>query len=32
MNYTQLFAAIEAYSENYDSAVGGFIERIFLYL
>jgi hypothetical protein len=28
MNYTQLFAAIEAYSENYDSAVGGFVENI----
>jgi hypothetical protein len=28
MNYTQLVAAIEAYSENYDSAVGGFVENI----
>jgi hypothetical protein len=28
MNYTQLVAAIEAYAENYDSAVGGFVENI----
>jgi hypothetical protein len=28
MNYTQLVAAIEAYSENYDSAIGGFVENI----
>jgi hypothetical protein len=28
MNYAQLFAAIEAYAENYDSAVGGFVENI----
>lgn len=28
MNYTELKAAIEAYSENYDSAIGGFIENI----
>jgi hypothetical protein len=28
MNYTQLVAAIEAFSENYDSAVGGFVENI----
>jgi hypothetical protein len=28
MNYTELVAAIEAYAENYDSAVGGFVENI----
>jgi hypothetical protein len=28
MNYTELVAAIEAYSENYDSAIGGFVENI----
>jgi hypothetical protein len=28
MNYAQLFSAIEAYAENYDSAVGGFVENI----
>ena len=28
MNYTELKAAIEAYAENYDSAVGGFVENI----
>jgi hypothetical protein len=28
MNYTELVAAIEAYSENYDTGVGGFVENI----
>ena len=28
MNYAELVAAIEAYAENYDSAVGGFVENI----
>jgi len=28
MNYTQLVAAIEAYSENYDTGTGGFVENI----
>lgn len=28
MNYDQLKAAIEAYAENYDTSVGGFIENI----
>jgi hypothetical protein len=28
MNYTQLVAAIEAYSENYDTSTGGFVENI----
>ena len=28
MNYTQLVAAIEAYSENYDSSTGGFVDNI----
>jgi hypothetical protein len=28
MNYTELKAAIEAYAENYDSAIGGFVENI----
>ena len=28
MNYTQLVAAIEAYSENYDTATGGFVDNI----
>jgi len=28
MNYTELVAAIEAYSENYDSSTGGFVENI----
>ena len=28
MNYTQLVAAIEAYSENYDTSTGGFVDNI----
>ena len=28
MNYTALVAAIEAYSENYDTGTGGFVENI----
>ena len=28
MNYTELVAAIEAYSENYDTSVGGFVDNI----
>ena len=28
MNYTELVAAIEAYSENYDTGTGGFVENI----
>jgi hypothetical protein len=28
MNYTELVAAIEAYSENYDTSTGGFVENI----
>ena len=28
MNYTQLVAAIEAYSENYDTSTGGFVANI----
>ena len=28
MNYTQLVAAIEAYAENYDTATGGFVDNI----
>jgi len=28
MNYTELKAAIEAYSENYDTGTGGFVENI----
>ena len=28
MNYTQLYQAIEAYAENYDTSSGGFIENI----
>jgi hypothetical protein len=28
MNYTELFAAIEAYAENYDTGTGGFVENI----
>lgn len=28
MNYTELVAAIEAYSENYDTSTGGFVDNI----
>ena len=28
MNYSQLYQAIQAYAENYDNSVGGFIENI----
>ena len=28
MNYTELFAAIEAFSENYDTSTGGFVDNI----
>lgn len=28
MNYTELVAAIEAYSENYDTSAGGFVDNI----
>ena len=28
MNYTQLVAAIEAYSENYETSTGGFVDNI----
>jgi len=28
MTYTELVAAIEAYSENYDTSTGGFVDNI----